>query len=182
MRLFFAIALPDPVRITLAGFADNIAGIRWIPEANLHLTLRFIGNVDKETGDRICDAARAVSTERFDLELNRVGAFPSARNPRVLWIGADPSPPMITLYEKLDSCLKELRLDLDERPFSPHISIGRVRRGKRPDVDEWIEDHQRVGVPPVSVGAFHLFSSELQPQGAVYRILASYPLNESPTY
>ncbi len=185
MRLFFAISFPDGVLEQLRALSSPITGVRWISTAGLHLTLQFIGKVDRQMVSRIRDAASIVASERFnqrfDLGLLGVGAFPRSRQPKVLWAGCEVPEALLRLQKDLLSSLQALGLDLEMRPFKAHITVARVRRGMRPEISGWLEQNNDFRTGSFEVQAFHLYSSELGSSGAVYHVVESYSLLEFTT-
>lgn len=135
-RLFVAVNLPAAVR---AGIVTAVAplvasvprGVAWVREPNLHLTLRFLGDrplaLVEPLSSRLAVVAAAEPT--FDLALGGLGAFPSLRKPRVLWIGVESNVALAALYQKVDEVCASLGVEREARPFHPHVTIGRVRPG-----------------------------------------------------
>ena len=178
MRLFFALTLPDAVRSQLAELPLSMDHLRWIPVANLHLTLQFIGKSDIPQVDAIQQAAGRIEETAFFLKLNQVGAFPSSSRASVLWVGVEAESGLGALHRSLFESLSSLDLGLEERPFVPHITVGRTKRGAKTDARDWIAQKISFESDPFLISTFHLYSSELRPSGAIYRSLASYPLAE----
>ncbi|GMQ82937.1 MAG: RNA 2',3'-cyclic phosphodiesterase [Rhodothermia bacterium] len=176
MRFFFAIALPDSVKSELAKLPMMLDHFRWVPVVNLHLTLQFIGKLDQAHLDAVQQAATRVEITEFSLKLQQAGAFPSSSRTSVLWVGVAVNGGLVTLHRSLYESLSSLDLGLEERTFVPHITVGRTKRGVKIDARNWIADHISFESEPFLVSAFHLFSSELRPSGAIYRRVASYPL------
>ena len=184
MRLFLAINLPAEERERL--FAETAplraAGlpVRWVPPANLHLTLRFLGSVQADLVDRIVEAAtQAVhGFEAFDVPMAGVGAFPGPRRPRVLWVGAGDVPPLRRLHAALEEALAPLGFAPEERAFQPHVTIGRVHGHARPrELARFGDLASRIryrGVLPVR--SVDLMRSELSPAGARYERIGGMPL------
>lgn len=168
-----------------ARLSDNpaLAAFRWVPPRNIHLTLRFFGDIAEDEVDAI-----AVSLSRacaragaIEFSLNRLGVFPRPSNPSVLWVGPGDMPiELSALHENLESALAAEGYPADERPFRPHLTIGRRRRRGR--VSNGLADVLReaeqtyLRPPPVLLfGKATLFKSDLLPGGAVYTALHSVP-------
>ena len=126
-RLFVAIDLPAQLKIALTGFSRELPAARWVSPAELHLTLRFIGEVDHERLSAIRSALSGISFAAFSLALRGVGHFPPGRRPRVLWVGMDPSQSLMLLQQELELALIEAGVTPDERRFSPHITLARLK-------------------------------------------------------
>ena len=176
MRLFFAIALPQAVLHDFSSLAMPVSHVRWIPPTNIHLTVQFIGTVEESVAEQIQRAVRSLQLPSFQMRLSGVGAFPSIERPSVLWVGVDADAGLFTLQRDIFSRLDSLQLNLEQRPFRPHITVARIQRGKRADVTDWIRIHEHYGTDPIRVEAYQLFSSELRPSGAIYRQVAKYSL------
>lgn len=184
MRLFFAVNLPADERDRLYGAVAPLraAGlpVRWVPPENLHVTLWFLGTVPQPrvAAVREAGARAAAGVGAFDLRLEGVGAFPNARRPRVIWIGVADAEPLRRLHAALGRALAPLGFAPEDRPFQPHVTLGRVRDNARP------ADLARFGELAGAVayaGAFPVHSldlmrSELSPQGARYERIGAAPL------
>lgn len=177
VRLFTAIDLPDAVKDQLAGLASSISGAKWVRREGLHLTLRFIGEVDQPQSESIQTALKTVHHAPFTLRLKGVGQFPPKGKLRVLWVGIDASPALNQLYQQIETALRKLDLPPDDHSFSPHITLARFK--SPPDAEQVREYHARHATfetQMVDVREFILFSSTLTSEGAIYRPEAVYPL------
>jgi 2'-5' RNA ligase len=176
-RLFLALSLPEPVRHTIAALATPLHGIRWTPAEQLHVTLRFLGEITSEQTDVLIDRLAAVRIEPFLLPTENVGAFPPKRPPRVLWVGAGSGHPRLhQLRQRVDDTLLAVGLDVDLRSFHPHITVARCDEGSASGAAHWLREHRDFAGPPFRVKTFDLFSSELRPGGAEHHLLKSFPL------
>ena len=174
--------LPDDLRQRLATEIQRLrphaASVAWVAPANLHVTLKFLGQVDEARAPAVADALRSASARHraFDLALRGLGAFPSPTRPRVLWAGLeDDAGALAALADAIDACCGELGFPRETRPFAAHVTLGRVREPtRRPQLGEALArpvDFGRVAVARVS-----LMRSELSPRGARYSELAAAPL------
>ncbi len=186
VRTFIALFLPDDVLDAVAARVRQAgAGIRdvsWTKRDNLHLTLRFLGDVER---GRLEDVARAAHTAARDarpltLHLALPGAFPHLRAPRVLWLGlAGDVTPLRELAGRVDAEVDRAGLGAADKPFAPHLTIGRVRT---PDPRaDWA---QRLASLRVEASAFTLrevcvVQSVLHPRGSIYTVLARAPLEDA---
>jgi 2'-5' RNA ligase len=127
IRLFVAIPLPEPVKTQLALLQSGLQGARWIAPGNIHLTLRFIGEVSNDIAADIDLALADVSAPGFALQLDGIGNFGRGKRPHALWVGVAPSTPLTHLQAKVESALVRAGLDAETRKFSPHITIARLR-------------------------------------------------------
>lgn len=167
-RLFVAIDLPEQIKASLAGFARELPAARWVGPEELHLTLRFIGEVDQETFSAIKVALSGISFAAFPITLRGVGHFPPGRRPRVLWIGTDPCDRLIALQQELELALIGAGIPPDERRFSPHITIARLKETPPAAVNHFEMQHGGLSCPPFVVSEFILYSSILTQKGAVH--------------
>jgi 2'-5' RNA ligase len=177
-RLFVAIDLPEEVKQGVADLGGSLPGGRWVPREQLHLTLRFIGEVDDESFSAIRGALAEVRGAPFSMALRGIGHFPPGRHPRVLWVGLEGYEPLIELQQRVESALVTAGIVPEERRFSPHITIARLKETPAAAVEAYEERHAAFRAGPVPVGEFHLYSSALSRAGAIHTREASYPLAE----
>jgi 2'-5' RNA ligase len=156
------------------------SGVAWVASGNLHLTLKFLGQVAEERIEAIIGAAtRATAGARaFDARVCGLGAFPSATRPRVLWAGVtDGAPAMIDLAGRVDRALAPLGFPAESRPFSPHVTVGRVRQpGRNPELAAALESAAQREFGKLRVAGASLMRSELSRAGARYTELAPLAL------
>ena len=174
--------LPDIVRQQLADAAERLrrhaTDVAWVAPGNLHVTLKFLGQVDETRVPAVTDALQAALADRreFDVAVRGLGAFPSPTRPRVLWAGLeDATGGMTAIAERVDACCGRLGFPTETRPFAAHVTLGRVREARRQpalaDALAGPADFGRVRVDRVS-----LMRSELSPHGARYSELFAAPL------
>jgi len=167
MRLFLAIDIPEAVRSAIAGLIARIKrpGPKWVDAKNLHLTLKFIGETNDLEG--ISAALGSIQGRPMNVGLKGLGSFP-----RVLWIGVQAPPEMASLARCIDQALTPLGITPEQRAFSPHLTIARVKDGRMPK----FEEQPDFGTFPVS--EFVLYQSRLSPAGPSYTPLRRFPLVE----
>jgi 2'-5' RNA ligase len=175
-RLFVAIRPPEAVRRLLVGVMGGVSGARWQSDDQLHLTLRFIGEVDRHQAGDVVAALGAVHYPPFEIALNGIGTFDRRGRPVTIWAGVAPQAPVQALHRKVDQALARIGLEPDPRAFLPHITMARLKPGSG-TVRNLIEDHGGLASPLFRVEAFSLFESRLTPEGAVYSIVESWPLD-----
>ncbi len=190
IRAFIAIELIPEILEQLDRISKEIRqksgthAVRWVPAANIHLTLKFLGDVSVNNLALLTDA---LSTEvklhpRFTISIGGLGAYPKVRTPRVVWVGVEGPEPLYTLQRSIEMQMERLGYERDPRDFSPHLTLGRVSRSARPDeihrVSEALEDYKVgfIGLNPVN--EVRLYQSDLRPQGAIYSPIVSAPLAE----
>ncbi len=189
MRAFLASTLPVSLRDALAGQIEELTNcvpdrsVRWVEPGNIHLTLKFLGEISPERAQLVVDAARPVAarTQPFDLEASGVGLFPNPRRPTVIWVGVSgPDSRLSTLQVELEGALASVGFEAERRAFHPHLTLGRARRGLASSAQAALAD----GLSCVEVGSLGrwrvggltLMRSELRPDGPRYSQVASMAL------
>ena len=175
-RLFVAIRLPAPVRAQLLGLMGGVAGARWQSDDQLHLTVRFIGEVDRHLARDVDAALSGVHHPRFSIALNGLGGFERRGEPVTLWAGVAPHAPLQALHKKIDQALVRVGVEPDRRAYMPHVTIARLPRGAGP-VRALIEQSGGVAGPPFAVEEFCLYESRPAPEGPVYTVAERYALD-----
>lgn len=189
MRLFVAINLPEAERVRLydatASLRDSRLPVRWVSLDALHLTLEFLGEVAASGVSMIPSALEQAASAhpQFDLAIGGLGAFPSERNPRVVWIGIRPVPELLSLQRGVEAALAPLGFEPEARAFSPHLTIGRARRDARSrDFESFGRDVETVRYgATVTVRSVDLMRSHLGAGGPRYERIAAVPLVLSST-
>jgi 2'-5' RNA ligase len=176
IRLFVAIPLPDFVRTQLSLLQSGLPGARWISSNNIHLTLRFIGEVPNDVAGDIDVALAEIAASPFDLALGGIDSFSRGKHPHTLWVGVSKSDPLARLQAKIEKALVGARLEPENRKFTPHITIARLKDARRHRVEAWAMEHGGFRTAPFTVDRFVLYSSFRKSEGAVYIEEASYPL------
>ncbi len=184
IRTFIAINLPDPVLGAIAGVQETLkrSGLkmRWVRREGMHLTLKFLGDIDRNHVEDIRGAmersTRAFSP--FTLRGEGVGVFPDFTRPRVAWVGVSGDIETLrSLQRELDSQLNGLGFEKEKRPFKGHLTLGRVKGSlDRTRLKEALFALEDFSTQPFEVKALILFQSDLRPDGAVYTRLAEAPL------
>jgi 2'-5' RNA ligase len=184
IRSFVAIELPDEAKRGLARLRrelerDEHRFVKWVDPGGIHLTLKFLGNIPSKQVTEITEATKKVAqgVSPFHLEISGLGAFPSLKQPRVVWVGVGGElDKLSTLQQNIDSALAALGFAGEERPFVPHLTVARVREGasasERGRFGELVASATFGGRYPVEVGAVRLMRSQLTPAGAVYTCLS----------
>lgn len=184
MRAFIAVELSAEVRRAMVLLQQELAAshadVKWVEEPNLHLTMRFLGEITEDQRQAVERHLRAVAhgTAPCPLTLAEVGAFPSASSPRVVWVGAGQGKDALrNLAERLEEGLQQLGLPGEEREFAAHVTLGRVRSPKnRAQLTEHLKAVSWTPPPPWSVERLTLFQSTLTSAGPLYAVLAHAPL------
>ncbi len=175
-RLFVAVDLPSEIKKELATISFGLPGARWVPADQLHLTLRFIGEVDGNLFKDIKEMLSAVAAENFAMRLKGIGHFPLRKRPRVLWVGIETNDRLLRLRSKIESTLVRGRLEPEGRKYSPHITIARLKDTPAVKAGNFIAANGLFASPSFTVQEFLLYSSKLTVKGAIHTIEAVYPL------
>ncbi len=198
MRVFVAIELPGSLRTWLVdaqrAIADALApaevraAVRWTPVENIHLTLRFLGEATEEQRGRLTDglASIAAAHARFDLALAGVGCFPNYRRPSVVWSGIAGQLDLLNALQRpIETLARSAGFVAEERPFSPHLTLARVRRDASPATLAKVGDALKTlsrdpatarWSSPLPARTIALIHSDLRPTGPLYTPLARYDL------
>ncbi len=181
IRLFVAIELPQDVQVRIAGLAGGVPSARWVAQENLHLTLRFIGEVSEDRLADVTAALAAVQGAPFAMNLSGVGHFESRRRVRTLWVGIDPNAELESLYGRVESALVRAGLEPEGRKFSAHVTVARLKAVPAAKVADWLAMGAAFAVPPIAVDRFSLLSSFLSRSGAIYSTVQEFPLGKDVT-
>lgn len=176
IRLFTAIEIPETVRTRLSFLQGGVPGARWSPADNLHLTLRFIGEVDEAVANDIDDMLSGLRAPTFDLTLKGAGEF-GGRDPHALWVGVAPNEALMRLAAKIESALQRMGLPAETRKYSPHVTLARLRDAPLAKVRAFLASHAAFDSGPFAVRAFALFSSYPSSNGSLYRQERTYALD-----
>jgi RNA 2',3'-cyclic 3'-phosphodiesterase len=174
-RLFVAIRPPEPIRDLLIDAMDDSADFRWQDDEQLHLTLRFVGEVDRPLADDLAAALTRVRADRFELRIAGAGRF-EQRSSGALWAGVEPKAPVAALAAKIERSCIEVGLQPERRAFHPHITLARWKGRRTREVAAFVERTRGLASEPFEVAEFILFESRLSRHGAHYEVAAAYPL------
>lgn len=177
-RAFVGIKLPEEVQEHLVLVQGGIPGARWEARDKLHLTLRFIGEVDGGVMRQAADALRTVQRPRFTLRLAGIGHFPPRGKPRSVWVGVENPVPVVDLHERIEHALAKVGLEPERRKFAPHVTLARLRDAPPRKVAEFMAHHALLKPAPFEVDSFQLFTSVRSPTGSKYRIEELFALEE----
>ncbi|MBT3306205.1 MAG: RNA 2',3'-cyclic phosphodiesterase [Alphaproteobacteria bacterium] len=176
MRLFVGLSLPDDVRALLGPLKGGLPGARWIEDENLHLSLRFIGDVTGGDERDIDLALQLVSGKPFDVTLAGLGTFERRGRVHSLWVGLKKADAAVALHDRIESALVRAKLEPEHRKFKAHVTLARLKNGSAADAALYLGSHAGFKTPAFTVNHFTLFESHLGHLGAQYVALADYPL------
>ena len=191
IRAFIAIDLPADVRQKLNAVEQQLQAscgeaarrvVRWVPADKIHLTLKFLGDVASDMLPPLADLLQREAARHpgFELVIGGLGVFPNPRRPRVIWVGCDGGAGLGSLQKALDQATQRLGYPGEDRPFSPHLTLGRVSEGAREEelsaLVRALQESKIGELGRASVTRIHLFRSDLRPGGPVYTSLHQFPL------
>jgi 2'-5' RNA ligase len=175
-RLFVAIRPPEHIRDLLIDAMDDNADFRWQSEDQLHLTLRFVGEVERPVANDLADGLTRVRSGRFGLRVDSVGRF-EQRSAGALWAGLEPKEPVAALAAKVERACVAVGLEPERRAYHPHITLARWKGRRTREVASFLERKRDLVSEPFEVDRFILFESRLSRHGAHYEEVATYPLS-----
>ena len=176
MRLFVALDLPRSLRTRLSFLGGGLPGVRWVPPENYHVTLRFIGELPKWRAEEIDEALSNLRVPGFTLQLAGVGAFSKAGRVTSLWVGAERTPALEHLQQKIETALHRAGIDRERRRFTPHVTLARLDGAPEAKVAAWVQSHNLFRSEPIAIEHFTLFRSRLGKEQAAYEPEVDYPL------
>jgi len=162
----------------------NSVPIRWVPTENIHLTLKFLGNVSTANLELLKDILGNVASNHHecDISVGGIGVFPKPHNPRVIWVGMEVPQELFNLQREIEIETARLGYSREHRPFSPHLTFGRVSRNASTEdvqiIAESLENYKVGFLGATRVRTVYLFRSDLKPEGAEYTPIHSAALNE----
>jgi 2'-5' RNA ligase len=197
MRIFVGIDLDPEVRARISRFLEGVQGFapeaRWVRPESLHITLKFIGEQPPERVEAITERLRRVGGSAFEIHVAGYGFFPTAKAPRVFWIGIHGGPQLAELAGSIDMATAELGIPREDRPFSPHLTLARGvgrsgspkrRKGDSPNATFAVLEKRLAAMGELDFGKltadeFILYQSQLSPKGSKYTKLQRFALNHS---
>ena len=173
-RLFVAIRPPEDIRDALIDLMDGVDNARWQDEDQLHLTLRYAGEVDAHRADDLAEALSRLKVEPFELAINGVGVFEKKGVVHTLWAGIVPSEPLLRLERKVERACTSVGIAPETRKFSPHVTLARLNASCGPSAP-FLARHAGLSLGPWRVDDYILYESHLRPQGSLYEPVVTYP-------
>lgn len=174
-RLFAAIRPPREVREALLDAMGGIEGARWQGDDQLHLTLRFAGELEGPQAEDLADALAHVAAPGFALTVRGVGHFEKKGVAHTIWAGVAPSEPLLVLQRRVERACRSAGLPPEPRRFAPHITLARLNRASGP-IGGWLAEHALLSAGTWPVESFALYESHLAPTGPEYARIERYPL------
>ncbi len=188
IRSFIAIPISKPIKdrilSTVLTFQQKSStrSIKWVEQKNIHITIKFLGDSEFEILNHLAKQIHnsLEKTRAFDLTFSNLGAFPSIRNPRVIWVGCQINEQLANLYKLIDQICVENHFLSDSKPLSPHITIGRVKSPLKEDdslqLNDVMTSLKTVELGSQKINNFFLYKSELKPDGPIYSPIDEFVL------
>lgn len=174
-RLFIALRPPADVRDRLIDCMDGVTGARWQDDDQLHLTLRFVGEVDRHLANDLAEALAGLTMPAFEVALRGTGVFERKGRAHILWAGVAPSEPLRRLQKKVERLCQEVGIEAEHRKFMPHVTLARLNSSSGP-VDAFLARTADLRFGSWHAQSFGLFESHLRTGGSLYRQVVDYPL------
>ena len=174
-RLFVAIRPPEQIRDLLIDAMDDSADFRWQSDDQLHITLRFVGEVERPIANDLADALGPLRGEPFSIRVKGVGRF-EQRNGGALWAGVDPKDHLTALAAKVERVCQQVGLEPERRAFHPHITLARWKGRRSREVGDFLDRTRGLASEPFEIDDFLLFESQLSRHGPHYEEIETYPL------
>jgi 2'-5' RNA ligase len=176
IRLFAAASIPAEIAAALARRQQGLDGARWRTAEQLHITLRFFGEVREDLARDLDAELSTIGGGPFEMVLEGAGAFNEGGEINAIWAGVAENPELRRLAKACESAARRVRLKPDTRSFRPHVTLAYLKRADPDKVAAWIQANNLLKSPPIRVDRFGLYSSFLGGEGAQYRLEAEYAL------
>lgn len=176
LRLFAAVEVPPEIAEDLRPHQDNLPGARWREPEQLHVTLRFFGDVAEPVADDLDAELSTLSASAFDMTLAGSGAFGLGHQSRAVWAGVEPNPFLKQLASRCEAAARRAGLSPETRTYKPHVTLAYVKKSDPENVAAWVRKHSLLRTPPFRVTWFGLYSSTLGGEGSAYTLQREYPL------
>jgi RNA 2',3'-cyclic 3'-phosphodiesterase len=177
IRLFAAVPAPFDIAEGLARRQQGLPGARWSPAENLHITLRFFGEVAEPVAAELDTGLSAIAMDSFEVALEGAGAFGEREHMRAVWAGVRESEPLRRLAAKCETVAKRCGLKAETRAYRPHMTLAYLKHSPEQRVAAWLQGHNLLQSPPWRVRQFNLYSSWRSADGSRYELERSYPLS-----
>jgi 2'-5' RNA ligase len=176
IRLFAAIAVPGEIAAALARRQTGLEGARWRTPEQLHLTLRFFGELREDVARDLDAELAGLGGGAFEIMLEGAGAFGEGRDVQAIWTGVADSDPLKRLAKACETAARRAGLTADTRRYRPHVTLAYLKHADPAKVAAWIQANNLLKSPPIRVDRVGLYSSFLASEGAQYRLETEYPL------
>lgn len=175
IRLFTSLDLPEEQKQELLGRMGGLPNVRWQTRDQLHLTLRFIGEVEENRAEEIRLLLGGLDFKPFFSRIAGVGTFGTRRTPRMVWAGIEGVGELKALQEKITNVIRRAGIPPEERKYTPHVTLARIKGGNGNKLQEYLKNNRDLYLDRFEVNTFNLMQSHLGNTGAHYRLIESYP-------
>lgn len=175
MRLFVAIDLPEETKQRLAAMCAGVPGAKWVGIDQMHVTLRFLGELDGARVRDVVESLAGVRAPAFEIGLHGIGTFGTGNRVRVLWAGVEAGPELGQLHGRVERAVRGAGVEPEGRKFHAHVTLARFK-GASPNLAQYLSYHEPFRAGPFTATEFVLYSSHLNSRAAIYRAEARYPL------
>lgn len=175
IRLFFGLELPGELRMRIEALSAGIDRARWVAPENLHVTLRFIGEVEEPAMEDIAQEAAAIRFDPFRVTLSGAGHFERRGRVGAVWLGVESDPALTALRDRIEAAAVRAGQPPEGRKFRPHVTVARLDRARPAEVRDWLAANTLFRAVPFTAHRFALFSSTLGRSGPSYRVECLFP-------
>lgn len=179
MRLFIAIPLPKGVKQKLVGLQQPIDGLRWQSQEQMHLTIKFVGEVNKATAAELREELDEIDHPEFSMTIAGMGCFPEGKHPKVVWAGIKENATLKELHQKVEDRCEKIGIAPENRRYKPHVTIARTKSASKQVVTSFINQHKKFALSDIPVNEFVLYESKLHADGARHQRLQTYLLKSN---
>jgi len=176
IRLFTSIGLPEQYKNKLHHICYGIRYAKWVKKEDLHLTICFMGEIEEHQLEETQEILQAIKFSSFDLKVKGVGFFKKRHKPITLWAGVDQNDQLKDFHQKIVNSLRSINIPIENKHFSPHITLARVPKINEEKLAQYLEQHTLFELPSYSIDSFRLIKSKLTEKGPIYTILREYDL------
>ncbi len=177
-RLFTAVEIPEQQRLRLSLIRAPLDGAKWVAPENMHITLRFAGDIDDRRADDFAELLAETNVQPFQVRIVGTGAF-GGRDPRVLWAGVEAGPELEGLYRANERAARGAGLEPEGRNFAPHVTLARLRGVRQAAVARFLQESGDLALEPFMVTRFVLLSARPGTGGPPYGVESAYSLGDS---
>jgi RNA 2',3'-cyclic 3'-phosphodiesterase len=189
-RLFIALEFSKDImqaldKLLMSFKKQRLQAVRWVNSKNIHLTARFLGDTRAEQV-KLIEQMLAIESKNispFEISINGSGAFPNTKHPRVIWIGINAPASFYQLQTSIEKGCQRVGFEAEGRPFSPHLTLGRVEQPVREEemvgISKILQDNKSIGIGSCTIKELTLFKSDLNPGGAVYTAIGRFPFSKN---
>jgi 2'-5' RNA ligase len=179
MRAFIAVKLPELIMEEIAQFIGECRkhqtdGINYVPAANIHITLKFLGDIEDDDSTSISEELAKLDWKPTRIKTEGMGGFPGLAAARVLWIGLKSNPELVEIQSRIEEICREFGIPPEEKSFKPHLTIARIKGGISPKLLSFFKQNPRKTFGGFIPDGFHLFQSKLSPSGPAYKVIRSF--------